>query len=328
MMRADQYLDQTEEHDIRLMRRDDHWKLAIRMLHRISKKQMRVGINVSDPRWVLTGMDMPQELFDDMAALVVDPWEIPNMRNDLTRGIRHPRDAEAKRLEEKAKRNVENLQNVLETVLAFVGRKEQEAAQASAEPAKAGAGHPAWANYSKTSKTQGDKLKLLLDTPMPDDIGQRMKLYRGNGLIRGRSEEPKRGRGEPSAGGEGDHQTTGVSLAPAGADPALAAVHAGSLTLQPGAAASSKVPGVASCKYRDIRLQEAPKPAQAAPAPAQKAPAPEPDAPMPVQQWRQQQQRQQDPIDWEVERRMLDENMAQRMADVQLIEHPMYEIKR
>eukprot|EP00969_Alexandrium_andersonii_P242882 10729690-Alexandrium_andersonii.AAC.1 len=62
---------------------------------------------------------MPQEFFDDMAALVADPWEIPNMRSDLTRGFRHPRDAEAKRLEEKAKCNMENLQaqekNVLET---------------------------------------------------------------------------------------------------------------------------------------------------------------------------------------------------------------------
>eukprot|EP00969_Alexandrium_andersonii_P108096 4769344-Alexandrium_andersonii.AAC.1 len=83
------------------MPQEDHWKLAIRMLHRISKKQYRVGIRVSDPRWVLSDMAMPKEFFDDMESLVVDPWEIRGARNGLTRGFRHPRGDEAKRLEER-----------------------------------------------------------------------------------------------------------------------------------------------------------------------------------------------------------------------------------
>eukprot|EP00969_Alexandrium_andersonii_P110359 4869663-Alexandrium_andersonii.AAC.1 len=34
----------------------------------------------------------------------------------------------------------------------------------------------------------------LLDTPMPDDVDRRRRFYRDNGLIEGRSVEPRRGR--------------------------------------------------------------------------------------------------------------------------------------
>eukprot|EP00969_Alexandrium_andersonii_P313704 13860020-Alexandrium_andersonii.AAC.1 len=62
-----------------------------------------------------------------------------------------------------------------------------------------------------------------------------MQRYRQNGLIRGRSEDPKRGR--KAKRNRGDHAaertegqpTPGLRLAPAVADPALAAVHAGNV---------------------------------------------------------------------------------------------------
>eukprot|EP00969_Alexandrium_andersonii_P018335 802120-Alexandrium_andersonii.AAC.1 len=64
---------------------------------------------------------------------------------------------------------MENLQTrektVLETVLASVKNKEQEAARASTEPTNAGAGDPARANYAEANKTQRGKMDVLLDTP-------------------------------------------------------------------------------------------------------------------------------------------------------------------
>eukprot|EP00969_Alexandrium_andersonii_P294654 13024377-Alexandrium_andersonii.AAC.1 len=69
--------------------------------------------------------------------------------------------------------------------MASVLRKGQAAAQADTEPANAGAGDPAWANYAGTRKTQDDKLQDLLETPIPDDVDQRRQMYRQNGLIRG-----------------------------------------------------------------------------------------------------------------------------------------------
>eukprot|EP00969_Alexandrium_andersonii_P084618 3731934-Alexandrium_andersonii.AAC.1 len=111
MMAPDHYLDQTEERDIQLLSNDEHWKLAIRMLHRISKRQYRIGINVDDARWVLAGMEMPVEFFNDLSSLTVDPWEIRGARDhDLTKNFRCPTDADATWLGKKVKGNVEDLQ--------------------------------------------------------------------------------------------------------------------------------------------------------------------------------------------------------------------------
>eukprot|EP00969_Alexandrium_andersonii_P246071 10873835-Alexandrium_andersonii.AAC.1 len=69
-------------------------------------------------------------------------------------------------------------------------------------------------------------------------------MYRDSGIIKGRSVEPRRGRKGRRDSDEftlGDGQDVSVRLAPAGADPALAAVHAGAVTLLP------KAPGVVDC---------------------------------------------------------------------------------
>eukprot|EP00969_Alexandrium_andersonii_P283048 12512262-Alexandrium_andersonii.AAC.1 len=62
--------------DVQLFSNRDHWTFSQHMIHRITKRQQRLGIRVDDPRWVLAGLEMRPAFFDDLDALVVDPWEI------------------------------------------------------------------------------------------------------------------------------------------------------------------------------------------------------------------------------------------------------------
>eukprot|EP00969_Alexandrium_andersonii_P264293 11681132-Alexandrium_andersonii.AAC.1 len=75
-------------------------------------------------------------------------------------------------------------------------------------------------------------MNTLLNATMSDDVNKRRQLYRDKGIIMGKSVEPKRGR-KHRAGRDDlaldDEQDEGVRLAPAGAEPALAAVHAGAV---------------------------------------------------------------------------------------------------
>eukprot|EP00969_Alexandrium_andersonii_P001074 48426-Alexandrium_andersonii.AAC.1 len=91
-------------------------------------------------------------------------------------------------------------------------------------------------------------MDALLDTPMPEDVEKRRRFYRENGLVGGRSVEPKRGRRSKRSRAVSllddefealdDEGDVGIRLASAGDDPSFAAVHAGAVTLQP------KAPGV------------------------------------------------------------------------------------
>eukprot|EP00969_Alexandrium_andersonii_P311681 13772620-Alexandrium_andersonii.AAC.1 len=67
-MRPDSHLDQTEEHDIRLMGNNERWQLAMRMMQRVTRKQEWARLNVRGTHWVLSGIEMPQQFYNDMAA--------------------------------------------------------------------------------------------------------------------------------------------------------------------------------------------------------------------------------------------------------------------
>eukprot|EP00969_Alexandrium_andersonii_P230911 10197440-Alexandrium_andersonii.AAC.1 len=87
---------------------------------------------------------MRPAFFDDLNALVVDPWEIRGARGqDHTKGFRCPTDADATWLGKKVRGNMDELQakekTALEAVLAAAQRREQGAAQSSDGPAQAGA---------------------------------------------------------------------------------------------------------------------------------------------------------------------------------------------